>query len=96
MNALIICPSARPAVAVLAETAPLAIVPLLGKCLLEYWLEELAGRGVSAVQILAADRPGEITAFVGDGARWGLKVELEAEKSESSGEEAEARHCASV
>ena len=90
MNALIICPSARPAVAVLAETAPLAIVPLLGKCLLEYWLEELVGRGVKTVQIVAADRPREIAAFVGDGARWGMQVELEAEERESSAEEAEA------
>ena len=93
MNALIICPSTRPAVAVLAETAPLAIVPLLGKCLLEYWLEELEGRGVREVHILAADRPREIAAFVGDGARWGIQVVVEAEGHESSAEEAVARHC---
>ena len=88
MKALIVCPSPRPAVALLAEIAPLAVVPLLGKCLVEYWIEYLEGRGVRDLHILAADRPREIEAVVGDGTRWGLRITVEAEPTESSAEQA--------
>ena len=46
MNAILIAPSERPAVALLAENAPLAVVPILGKPLAAYWLEHLVLLGV--------------------------------------------------
>ena len=87
MKALLICPGPRSAVALLAESAPLAIVPLLGKCLVEYWIEYLVGRSVHDIHILAADRPELISAVVGDGTRWGLHIKVEAETCESNAAE---------
>jgi carbonic anhydrase/acetyltransferase-like protein (isoleucine patch superfamily) len=76
MKALLIAPADRPAVAALAEHQPLALVTVLGKPLLAYWLEQLADLGIREIKILAADRPDQVRAFVGDGARWGLEVEV--------------------
>ncbi len=94
MNALLIWPGPRPAVALLAESTPLAIVPLLGKCLLEYWIEYLVGRGVGEIHIRAADRPEQIANVVGDGSRWGLHIVVEPEDRESSPAQATAIYCA--
>lgn len=76
MNAVLICPSSRPAVEHLAIHAPLAAVPLLGQSLIEYWLTHLAISGATEVRILAQDRPEQIVALVGGGTRWGIKAEV--------------------
>ncbi len=76
MKALLICPAERPEVAPLAEWTPLAAVSICGKSLLAYWLEHLAHLGAREVSILAVDRPESIRAMVGNGARWGLRVEV--------------------
>src|SRR4029077_6558508 len=81
MATVLICPSARPTVH-LASFAPLAAIPLLGECLVEYWLTHLARSGVREVKILAGDRPEQIATIAGDGTRWGLKVEIIAESRE--------------
>jgi anti-anti-sigma factor len=94
MNALLICPSPRPAVALLAKNAPLAIAPLLGKCMIEYWIEYLVRRSVGDIRIRAADRPDQIAAVVGDGARWGVHIVVEPEPEESSPAQAAAIYCA--
>jgi NDP-sugar pyrophosphorylase family protein len=82
MGALLICPSERPSVRLLAETVPLAAVPALGQSLLEYWLVHLAASGIKEVTILADDRPEQIRAIAGDGARWGLKAVVISESRE--------------
>ena len=82
MKASLICPSPRAEVAALSRNVPLACVPMLGKSLLEYWLEHLASRGATHVQVLAADRPEKVEELAGDGARWGLRVEVIAESRE--------------
>ena len=71
MKAVVICPADRPAVAQLAEHTPLALVPLLGRSVLEYWLEALAARGAKHVTVLASDRPGAIRAALAGGTKWG-------------------------
>ena len=76
MKALLICPAERPHVAHLAAGAPLVLAPLLGKSLLEYWLEALAARGATHLIVLASDRPSVVRYFTGDGARWGLRIEV--------------------
>lgn len=93
MKALLICPSPRPAVALLAERLPLAVIPLLGESLLEYWLVHLAGIGVKQVTVLAADRPDEVQRVAGDGARWGLQVAVGREETELAPAQARARYC---
>jgi len=76
MKTILICPVHRPAVARLAQNEPLVLVPLLGKCLLDYWLEHLVDQGERAVRIIALDRPEQVRARVGDGSRWGLRLEV--------------------
>ena len=92
MKALLICPDERTGIAALAEFAPLSNVPILGKSLLEYWLEHLATLGAKDVLVLAADRPDQVRRGVGDGARWGLHVLVQAEKRELTLDEARAKH----
>lgn len=90
MKKVLICPGERPGVASLSETMPLAKLPVLGKSLLEHWLEQLAAQSAKEVLVLAASRVGQIRRLVGDGERWGLRVEVRPESRELSVEE--ARH----
>ena len=82
MNTILICPSSRSPVEHLSLFTPLAAIPFLGESLIEYWLTHLAMSGASEVRILAHDRPEQIAAIVGNGARWGLKAEVIAETRE--------------
>jgi hypothetical protein len=92
MKALLICPADRPAVAHLAESRPLAVAPLLGQSVLEYWIETLAARGARRITILATDRPNQVRALVTDGARWGVQLEVVPQSRELSVAEARARY----
>jgi NDP-sugar pyrophosphorylase family protein len=84
MKALLICPSIRPAVPLLAEAGPLAAAPVLGGSVVGHWIEHLAMLGAKEVRIIAADRADEVRAETGDGARWGVRVEVVAAKTEPS------------
>lgn len=92
MKALLICPADRPGVARLADNCPLAIAPLCGKSVLEYWIEAQAARGVRHLIVLATDRPDLVRRVVGDGARWGVQVELIPQSKELTAPEARARY----
>lgn len=92
MKALLICPDERTGVAALAESAPLSNIPILGKSLVEYWLEHLATLGAKEVLVLAADRPEQVRAGAGDGARWGLRVTVLPEKRERTLDEMRIKH----
>lgn len=92
MKALLICPSDRTQVAFLARTRPLALVPVLGRSLLDLWLTELASRGAREVFILAPDRPDQVRHAVGKGEAWGLQVQVIPESRELSVDEARTRH----
>ncbi|HUR58078.1 MAG TPA: hypothetical protein VM029_10245 [Opitutaceae bacterium] len=92
MKALLICPADRPAVAQLAENVPLAITPLLGRSVAEYWLESLAARGVKHVRLLSADRPNQVRAALGDGAKWGVSLEVMPQNRELTVDEARAKY----
>lgn len=91
-KALLICPSPRGGVPELSRTAPLAAAPLLGESLVEYWLSHLAQAGVKEVRILADDRPEQISKVAGDGARWGLKVEVTPELRELTTAQAQIKY----
>ena len=94
MSVLLICPERREAVAALMEAEPLVNAPLLGESLIEYWLEYLVEQGTTEVQILASDRPEQVRALVGDGARWGLKVSVHPESHELTADEARRKFAA--
>jgi len=91
---LLICPSDRPAVTELSRVAPLAAAPLLGQSLLEYWLTHLALNGVQAVHLLADDRAEQIGKLVGNGGRWGLKIEITQEVRELTAAQAQIKYAA--
>jgi mannose-1-phosphate guanylyltransferase / phosphomannomutase len=93
MNAILICPAERPATRFLSQTTPFAALHAFAKPLVVYWLENLAALGVRCVLILVSDRPEQIRALVGDGARWGLQVEVLIEPRELSADEARAKYC---
>jgi len=95
MKVLLICPHERVGVALLAERQPLALLPVCGRALIEYWLEHLATNGARQVTVLSSDRPDRVRAVVGDGRKWGLMVEVLPQSSELSVEEARAKFKAS-
>jgi NDP-sugar pyrophosphorylase family protein len=82
MKMLLICPSNRASVPLLAESSPLAAAPLLGQSLLEYWLAHMAYSGVKEALVLADDRPAYIRSIAGTGTRWGLSVRVIEESRE--------------
>ncbi len=92
MKALLICPVKRKPVATLAEHAPLAVLPILGKALIEYWLEYLVALGARDICISAGDRYEDVLACVSDGARWGLRITVFPEIRELSSAEARAKY----
>gem|GEM_PF-383135 len=92
MNAILICPAERPAVPALSDACPLVNLPIFGKSLLTHWLEHLATSQIKKVKILAADRPEELRAAVGNGARWGLVIEVIPETRELNFEEARQKY----
>jgi Bacterial sugar transferase len=94
MNAILICPGERPATRFLAQARPLAALHAFAKPLVVYWLEHVAALGAKYVLILASDRPEQIRTIVGDGARWGLHVEVLNQPRELSAVEARDRYCA--
>ncbi|MEO6036550.1 MAG: hypothetical protein ABIQ35_14970 [Verrucomicrobiota bacterium] len=92
MNALLICPSERTEVSALAEMTPLVNFSVLGNPFIYYWLEHLAGCGVKSVRILADDRPDQVRTLVGNGAQWGLRIEVVPESDELSCDDARAKY----
>jgi len=92
MKALLICPAKPDHLAALTETVPLATAPILGKTLLEYWLEQLVIRGAREIFVLASDRPEQVLALAADGARWGLQVSVHPEVHELTPAEARTKY----
>ena len=88
MNAILICPADRSAVPCLAENAPLAAAAVLGRTVIEHWLDALAAQGLKHAWVLASDRPHHLRALVGDGARWGIQVEVIPQNRELTSDEA--------
>src|SRR6185369_14251897 len=92
MKTLLICPSYRFALPQLVERGPLAIAPILGECVASHWIEHLAGLGATHVKIIAADRADQVRTTLGDGARWGVKLEVIGVSVEPTRSEAIARY----
>jgi len=93
MRALLLSPGRSKAVPLLAETGPLIIAPLLGKCLAEYWIEHLTSLGAKEIVLIAPDRPAQVRAHLGDGTRWGLHLTVRAEETELTLEEGRSKYC---
>ncbi|HEY3913855.1 MAG TPA: hypothetical protein VGN61_05145 [Verrucomicrobiae bacterium] len=92
MKAILICPAEHSAVPFLGSLDPLCAVPMLGQSLAEYWLSHLACARAKEVAVLASDRAEQIQALVGNGSRWGMKVEVVAKAREWTVAEAIAEY----
>lgn len=91
MNAVLICPAERPGMEHLLRAAPLVALPVFGQSLVEHWLDQMARQRAQHVRVLAADRPQVLRSLLGDGSRWGFKLEVLPERMELSREEALAQ-----
>ena len=92
MKTLLICPDKRESVAALAEDAPLSNLSILGKTLVEHWLDYVSMAGAKEVIILATDRAAQTRALVGNGSRWGLRITVQSEIRELTPEEARKKY----
>src|SRR5258708_373138 len=92
MTTLLICPGQRNEVVGLSQPQSLALVPMLGQNLLEYWLSHLAIQGVKKVNVLAHAQPEAISALVGQGERWGLNAQVITESRELTPAEASLKY----
>ncbi len=92
MKTILICPSNRPAVPHLSASGPLATMPILGDCFVSHWIEHLTAFGARHIQIVAANGAEQVRAAVGDGARWGVQVNVIACNVEPTRREAASRH----
>ena len=59
----------------LTYTSAKQLVPVANKPVLFYGIEAMAEAGIRSVGIVVGDTQAEIRAAVGDGSRWGLRVE---------------------
>jgi NDP-sugar pyrophosphorylase family protein len=92
MKTILICPSSKESIAHLTENTPPATLPFLGENFICYWMEYLASKNIKEVRILAHDRPEQIEKVVGDGSRWGLKIEILKELKDLDVKEARKLH----
>ena len=88
MNVILICPEHRADAGIYQRMRPLALMPVLGRTLLDHALAHLADRGAKEVLVLASDRPEQIRSAVKAGAVWGLKINVMPTSSEPSKEDA--------
>jgi hypothetical protein len=92
MKALLICPSQRPAVPHFAASGSLTTTPILGDCVAGHWIEHLAALGARDIQIIAVGNEDLLRASVGDGARWGVRINVIASNVELTRNEAAERY----
>jgi hypothetical protein len=92
MKAVLICPLDRPAVPHLCASGPLATTPIYGDCVAGHWIEHLTALGAREFEIIAPGGADKVRATVGDGARWGVRINVTACKVEPTREEAAERH----
>ena len=74
MKAFLICPEYRSACGVFHRQAPLALMPVCGRTLLDHTLAHLGREGFTHVTLLVSDRVEQIRRAVDKGAAWGLDV----------------------
>jgi NDP-sugar pyrophosphorylase family protein len=92
MKAILICPRDRPAVPHLADMGSLAMLPILGDRLVNHWIEHLAMLGATTIDIIAPKCAGQVAQATGDGARWGVTLNILESNLEPTVEEA-VRQC---
>ncbi len=93
MKALLICPDKGNA-STWPDSYPLAATSILSKPLIFYWIEYFVERGVKELIALCSDRPDVMRGIVGDGSRWGIKLDVVPERSQLTIDEARHKYFA--
>ncbi len=75
-HALIIENTVADEMAPLIEKRSAAMLPVAGKPLIQFWCEHLSQIDVKTVKIFVRRYPEQVRAFVGEGERWGLDIEV--------------------
>ncbi len=57
-----------------AQRVPVALLPILGKPLLERLLEQCVDAGLKKIHLALIDHPRAVNTFIGSGERWGVQV----------------------
>lgn len=73
MRALIFADRENDCLAPLNREYSHAILPLAGKELIRYTIEDLVGFGITEIVIIAADHADRLERLLGDGSRWGAR-----------------------
>jgi mannose-1-phosphate guanylyltransferase len=58
----------------LTRDLPKPMVPILGKPVMEYLIEHLAGHGITEIMVNVAHHHQKIERYFGDGQRWGVQI----------------------
>ncbi len=74
MKAIILAAGQGTRVRPLTYEVPKPMVPILGKPVMEYLVEELARHGVSEIMVNISHLPEQIERYFGDGRRWGVNI----------------------
>lgn len=74
MKAMILAAGEGTRVRPLTYELPKPMVPILGKPVMEYLVEELARHGVDEIMVNVSHLPDQIEHYFGDGRRWGVNI----------------------
>jgi len=74
MKGLILCGGAGTRLRPITHTSAKQLVPVANKPILFYGIEDMAAAGITDIGIIVGDTRDEITAAVGDGSAWGVRV----------------------
>ena len=80
MKAMILAAGRGERLRPLTDHIPKPLLPVAGKPLIEYHIERLVDAGINELVINHAHLGGMIEARLGDGARWGVKIQYSPEK----------------
>jgi NDP-sugar pyrophosphorylase family protein len=58
----------------LTKRIPVAMLPVLGKTIIEYHLEQISNSGLTEVCVALVENPKYMRKFLGNGERWGLNI----------------------
>ena len=74
MKAMILAAGKGTRVRPLTYELPKPMIPILGKPVMEYLIEELARYGITEIMINISHLPDKIESYFGDGRRWGVEI----------------------
>jgi hypothetical protein len=66
----------------LPEGRPAALLPLVDRPVIQHVIENLVGRGVTEISVVLSLYPEQFSALLGDGSRWGCRIETRLVRSE--------------